>query len=246
MKTIVAAMITCFVLFGASLGASKFLLEPSMEPTMESKSNERSDGASDFSKTNKAGNAKAASMPVALRPNNAVSVEAVLQMSDSIRKMEQQLIEREQRVQKDEQRVNLLLEDLSTEQEELTALSQGIDAKVKALNESTVYFQGMLDELDTRKAELAQMEKLAGTDDDSVNEKFDTKVNDVKGWFAGLQAEQAADYLKEFANNGKLEFAASLLQKMPDRQKSKILGALSDPVLVDQLIDALSVRSRKK
>ena len=90
------------------------------------------------------------------------------------------------------------------------------------------------------------MEKLAGTDDDSVHEKFDTKVNDVKGWFAGLQAEQAADYLKEFANNGKLEFAASLLQKMPDRQKSKILGALSDPVLVDQLIDALSVRSRKK
>ena len=246
MKTIVAAMITCLVLFGASLGASKFLLEPSTESTMEPQSNVGSGTKKDFTNSNKSGKTKAASMPVALRPDNAVSVEAVLQMSDSIRKMEQQLIEREQRVQKDEQRVNLLLEDLSTEQEELTALSQGIDAKVKALNESTAYFQEMLNELDTRKAELAQMEKLAGTDDDSVHEKFDTKVNDVKGWFAGLQAEQAADYLKEFANNGKLEFAASLLQKMPDRQKSKILGALSDPVLVDQLIDALSVRSRKK
>ena len=76
------------------------------------------------------------------------------------------------------------------------------------------------------------------------SEELDSKVNDVKSWFANLEPDQAADYLKEFANNGKLEFAASLLQKMPDRQKSKILGVMSDPILVDQLIESLDVRPK--
>ena len=156
------------------------------------------------------------------------------------------MIARETQLAKDERRVQLLFDDLATEQDELRAFSEGIDAKVEMANRLSDTLRETLDQLESRKAELQELEKETGSDDESLQEDMDNRVNDVKSWFAGLEAEQAADYLKEFANNGKMAFASSLLQKMPDRQKSKILGAMSDPVLVEQLIDALKVRSKKK
>lgn len=241
MKSIIAAVITCLFLFGASLGATKFLFQ-----SADAETETAGPDAETATETSNTPEPKVSAMPVSFRPDNAVSVEAVLQMSDSIKKMEQNLIQREQRLVKQEQRVNLLFKDLATEQDELRAFSEGIDAKVETLQRLTQSLKSTLDDLDARKAELQQLEKKTGSDAQSKREELDSKVNDVKSWFENLDPEQAADYLKEFANNGKLEFAASLLQKMPDRQKSKILGVMSDPVLVDQLIDSLSIRPRTK
>ncbi|MGB7344975.1 MAG: hypothetical protein WBD20_12240 [Pirellulaceae bacterium] len=243
MKSIIAAVVTCMVLFGVSAATTHmFMSKESADAETETES-----PTDDSADAEAAGDEKPVrAMPVAFRPGSTVSVEAVLQMSDSIKKMEQEMTAREQRITKDEQRVQLLFDDLATEQEELRAFSEGIDAKVEMVNRLSASLRETLDQLDSRKAELQQLEKDTGSDEASQQEDMDNRVNDVKSWFAGLEAEQAADYLKEFANNGKLEFAASLLQKMPDRQKSKILGAMSDPILVDQLIDALKVRPKKK
>lgn len=242
MKTIVAAMVTCIALFGLSMGATQFLLTSSERPeTPETETESESTEEAAEGETEKF---DAQSIPVSFRPET-VSVEAVVQMSDSIRKMEQQLVEREKRVRKDEQRVAMMFADLETEREELLAFSEGIDSKVDAVQKMTNSLSNQLNELETQKEEIKLIEKAAGADPESKLDAMDEKVNHVKSWFAGLAPEQAADYLKEFANNGKLEFAASLLHKMPDRQKSKILGSMKDPVLVDQLIDALSTRPKK-
>ena len=240
MKSIITAIVTCSILFGISLATTSFLYE------QQSQDNAVEDSVSSTQPVGGKGDQdqRVEAMPVAFRPD-AVSVEAVLQMSDSIKKMEQQLIEREQRLAKDEQRVKLLLDDLATEQDELRAFSEGIDAKVESLQRLTGILKSTLTSLDSRKVELEELEKKTGSDEDSKQRELDGKVNDVKSWFSGLQPEQAADYLKEFANNGKLEFAASLLQKMPDRQKSKILEVMSDPILVEQLIDSLGIRPQK-
>ncbi|MEC8557413.1 MAG: hypothetical protein VXZ82_20615, partial [Planctomycetota bacterium] len=101
--------------------------------------------------------------------------------------------------------------------------------------------KGMMDELNRKKQDLATLEKATGTDSESVSQELESRVNDVKSWFENLEANQAASYLREFANNGKMDFSALLLQKMPDRQKSKILAAMSDPQLVSQLIEAVKV-----
>ena len=63
-------------------------------------------------------------VPVALRPKNNVSVEAIVQMSDSIRRTEQRLEEQKKQLAADEERVGLLFEDLELEREELKALNQ--------------------------------------------------------------------------------------------------------------------------
>ena len=242
MKSIITAVLTCSILFGISLTTTKLLYERAPQEASNDSQTASKSAEQDAEQTSPQ---KATAMPVSFRPDNAVSIEAVLQMSDSIKKMEQQLIEREQRLIKDEQRVKLLLDDLLTEQNELRAFSEGIDAKVESLQQMASEFRKTLKEMESRKIELEQLEKKTGSDDESKQQELDGKVNDVKSWFANLEPEQSADYLKEFANNGKLEFAASLLQKMPDRQKSKILGVMSDPVLVEQLIDSLEIRPKQ-
>ena len=239
MKTVFASIITCIALFGLSVGATQFLLAPDeggADVELPEKSQPENDAEPEkFSPD---------SVPVSFRPDS-VSVEAVLQMSDSIQKMEQRLIERESQIAKDEQRIELLFTDLETERDELTAFSEGIDAKLESLQRLTSSLSNTLAELDARKQDLAKLEQSVGADPESKAGALDDKVNHVKSWFEGLAPEQAADYLKEFANNGKIEFAAALLNKMPDRQKSKILGSMSDAVLVDQLISALTTKPKK-
>ena len=109
MKSVITAFLTCVILFGISMGTTKYLYQPETE-TEDSESQTASEPVSDGEESGKSVTA----MPVAFRPDNAVSVEAVLQMSDSIKKMEQQLIQREQRLAKEEQRVKLLFDDLAT------------------------------------------------------------------------------------------------------------------------------------
>ena len=245
MKSIITAAITCAILFGVSFAASKYYMdkevpEEVVEPAVETV-DQSSTLPPDESKIS-----KVPVMPVSHRPEKSVSLEAVLQMSDSIKKMEEKLILRAQRLAKEEQRVKLLFVDVATEQEQLQAFSEGVDSKVQSLARLSGELKELLASLDEKKAEIAKMEKEVGVDDESKQVELDNKVNDVKGWFSNLDPQQASDYLKEFANNGKLDFAASLLHKMPDRQKSKILAALSDPALVDQLITALKVTPKVK
>ena len=241
MKSIIAAVVTCAVLFGLSWGVTAYMGGAPDPLQAEANVNPGEESASDVAQTS-----TALPMPVGLRPENAVSVEAVLQMSDSIKKAEQQLAEREKRVLKQEQRIKLLFDDLATEQDELRAFSESLDAKVQLLDRLKSDVQASLDSLEAKKKELEELAKKTGNDQESKMQELDDRVNEVKGWFSNLEPEQASAYLTEFANNGKLEFAASLLQKMPDRQKSKILGVMSDPTLVQQLIDSLKPASSNK
>lgn len=240
MKSILASVLTCVVLFGISLGATQYLFpttpgEP--DPTAQTGESE----SEPMSETKKQ-KLVSTSLPAGVHPDNSVSIESVLQMTDSIRKMEQQLVEREKQVAKKEQRIQILFEDLSAEQSELRAFSEGIDAKVEMLSRMTIELESKLEALDQRKRELETLAKQTGSDESSKQAEFDSRVSEVKDWFANLEPEQAADYLREFANTGKIEFASALLREMQARQQSKILTAMNDPVLVDQLIDALKVR----
>jgi septal ring factor EnvC (AmiA/AmiB activator) len=243
MKSIIAAIVTCVVLFGISLGATHFLLpsdrpeDPAATEVSEAESAESEDEAS---------LQQMVSMPVSFRPENEVSVESVLQMSESIKKTEQQLIAREKEIAKQEQRVRLLFQDLETEQDELKAFSEGVDQKVEMLSRMNETLQNTIADIDAKRAELEALQTSLGEDDESKQAELDDRVKAVTPWFSSVAPEQASTYLKEMANNGRVEFAASLLNSMPDRQKSKILGAMNDPLLVEQLIEALRLKPKKE
>ncbi len=182
---------------------------------------------------------KVDAMPVSLRPDQSLSIESVLQLSDSIRKKEQQLADREQVVVREEDRLKLLFEDLRREQKELEALGDSVDSKISAARELL--------------ANLQQQQQLPGGPNSSTGgaassdgsaattaAPVDPRVEQARGWIKSLEADQAARYLKEFANQGDLKFAAQLLKSLDDRQAAKILAALNDPVLGTQLVEALA------
>ena len=247
MKSIIAAVVTCAILFGVSYYASNYYANLDQEPTEdeiehpeESVEPDKSTLPPDVDQIKQS----PVTMQVGVRPDKAVSLEAVLQMSDSIKRMEEKLLIREKKIKKEEQRIQMMIADMETEQDELTAFAESVELKVDMLNKKAQELNDLMAKLDERKSEVAKLEKNAGVDQDSKRQLMDDKVEQVIPWFSSLDPKQASDYLKEFANNGKIEFTAEILNRLETRQKTKILGEMKDPVLVGQIIEALKVRPK--
>ena len=246
MKSILVAAVTCTILFGASYAASTYFLNQEVSETEDGEAGDVAADTTDPESDDAAGGGTQFArvddgLPVPIRPEQAVSLEAILNISDSIKKREERLLQREAEIAKEEQRVMLLFRDLETERDELQAFSDGVDEKIESLNAMGGSLRQLLDTLDERKLEVAALERNAGVDDESQRQEMYNRVNEVKDWFESLEAEQAARYLKDMANNGKLDFVAALLDKMPTRQKTKIVAAIDDEVLIGQLIRALHI-----
>ena len=240
MKSIIAAIITCLLLFGVSAGASVYLSQAEPE-TEDASTEEPLDEDSDEIDVKE----MATQMPIAARPNQALTIEAVLQMSESAKRRQQRLDELETQLKKDDQRIKMLFRDLDREKQELTTISNGVESKVAALDEMNQRLEVVLEKIEQENLKLTKLEKKTGASSKMSNE-IQSRVSQVKGWFSGLEAKQAADILIEKANAGDMEFAAALLHSLPDRQKAKILPAINDPTLVTQLIDSLQLKPAKE
>ena len=244
MKNIMIAIVTSLLLFGLSAGTSFYINRPLEIDTAdenESTAVDVADGDVNFDEPPI--KKMEPQLPVAIRPDQSLTIDAVRQMTEAAEKRQMQLEEYEQQLKKEDQRVQILFEDLKREKKELTAYSESLEGKIRSLDEMTVQLQELATKVSKEKAELEALQKKNGIASNE-SEKMLAKVDTVKGWFSGLEAQQAADILIEKANQGELEFAAALLHSMQDRQKAKILQAINDPTLVNQLIDSLKVKKK--
>ena len=236
------------ILFGLSAGASYYLLVPKVI-------NEEADKTEKKADDNHAPNAdpghtdavhstgpdeskiqKVDQMPVSLRSDNQLSVETIIQLSESIRHKEQQMNDREKLLLKDEQRVKMMFDDLGREQSELVALGDRVDAKITAAKQLLDQIKQERAGLISEKQAFVVLQKKSGLDSDGKLSEDDEKLKKAKSWFQSLEADQGAKFIKEFANNGELEFATKLLRGLDPKQSAKILSALNDPALGVQLI----------
>ena len=243
MKSILASVVTCLVLFGASAGVSYYLNKPAPDEDADTElaDQEPLPVAPEPTATPEPTVDQVEQMPVALLADQSQSVEAVMKMTKAVKQMQRRLEERERRLQKEEQRVQLLFQDLTREQTELKAFSDGVEAKVSAMDRLVVELNDLMAQLDEKQALVEEDTPDAAAEDTSRESVVQARVGKVKDWFANLEPTQAAEYLKEFANGGQIDFAAALLQEMPDRQKSQVLSALNDPQLVSAMIEALDI-----
>jgi hypothetical protein len=184
-------------------------------------------------------------MPVANRPDLPLTVEAVLELSESIRKKERELMEREKQAERTEQNIELLFEDLKVERSELTAMLEQVQARLERASSSVAQLKVENQQLTNQTEELAKLRpKKNGKDGVQVLDEIGERVKTAKSWFEGLAEDQAANYLKEFANRGDLEFAARLFKSLSDRKATKILAAFDDPEFVQQILGALAERQQ--
>ena len=238
MKSLIGALLVGAVLFAASAGVSWYLTKPAETETEELAVLEETDPTSAFPNAID-DKEKTELMPVAMRPEAPVTVEAVTKLAQSIMQKEEKLFEKQSFLQKEEERIGLLFEDLKREQEELMAFEQKIGAKIMEAREASEILKQENQSLADQTKVLSTLEKKTGkTTADVADDEISIRVDAVKGWFTKLEAEQAANYLKEFANRGDLEFAAKLLDSLEERQIAKILAAFDDAPLVAQIVDA--------
>ncbi len=242
MKNIVIAIFTSLLLFAASAGTSIYLNQPVEDlEAAEAEAMKKIDVPSDDPFPEPPIKEKAAQMPVAGRPDQGITIEAVRSMADANTQRQQQLDDREKQLQKEESRVQILFDDLKREKMELTTFSESVQAKVDALDRMTVELQKLMTNIDTQKKKLQEIQKQTGIETDK-SAQLAEKVNTIKSWFEGMQPEQAASILIEQANQGDIELAAELLNSIQSRQKAKILAEIDDPALVNQILAALRIQ----
>lgn len=238
MKSLIGAAIAGVILFAGSAGVSWYLVNKSVEDDTDEVASVEGDPTSAFPKPIEDAD-KSEIMPVAMRPDTPVTVEAVTKLAASIMKKEQAVFDKQKYLQKEEKRLNLLFEDLKREQEELTAFGQKIDAKILLARETTELLKQENQTLTEQTKVLSSLERKHNkTSSDVVDDEVAARVDIVKGWFQKLEAESSAKLLKEFADRGDLEFAGRLLDSLDERQIAKILDAMNDSALVAQIMDA--------
>ena len=244
MKTLLMAAIAGVILFAASASVSWYLMNQQVETVaseVDEPGLETEAGVPPIGE----GVEKQEKMPVANRPDLPLTVQAVLELSESIRKKERELMDREKRAERTERNIELLFEDLKVERAELTAMLEQIQARLQRASNSVAQLKVENQQLANQTESLAKLTpKKGGKDGAEDLDEIGERVKTAKSWFEGLEEEQAANYLKEFANSGDLEFAARLLKSLSDRKATKILAAFNDPEFVQQILDALAERQQ--
>jgi hypothetical protein len=241
-----------FVLFGLAAGASYFMLVP--DKKVSEKNEEKKEGEEknkglgpkaepgkepEPGSPNPSEITKTSQMPVALPSDKPLSLESILQLSEGIRQKELQLNERDKVRLREEQRISLMFEDLKREQQELVALGETIDSKLAAAQQVLEQIRQERAGLQTEKQQLAAAQKAANPDAAKKEAEDAEKLSKVKGWFNSLEPEQAARFIKEFSNNGELEFACKLLQSLDPKKSAKILAALDDAPLAASIVSRI-------
>jgi vacuolar-type H+-ATPase subunit I/STV1 len=253
MKKMIMIAVVGLVLFGASFAGSYFLFgKPEPEPTELAEGEEAGEhGSPEHAKavadghgeadhgTHKADN-KPETLPVAFRPNEPLSVEAVLQLAGSIRDKEKVVGERMQIVEKQEERIKLLFEDLNRERTELTSMNERVEQQIARSEELLTRLKSEREILTKQKEELEAKQptapKKVPLDDPEAEQTF----ANVASWFEKMNPEQAAANLKQMANDGQMELAANLLGRLEDRKIAEILEQIADPKLVTDIVNIVT------
>lgn len=240
MKSLLTSIVIGILFFGISAGVSWLFIYKPAEPT-EDEIAETTD-STDYTFPPKIGDSdQVEEMPVSLRPDMPISTEALTELAQSIMKKQKAIYDAEQHLKKEEKRINLLFEDLRRERDELMAFGQKIDAKIIQAREATKILQMESQKLETQTNTLSKLQKKTGkTLDVAVEDELNRRVKVVKNWFKNLDPEQAANYLKEFADRGDIDFAARLLDSLEDRNIAKVLAAFDDPPLVAQIVESVT------
>lgn len=182
-------------------------------------------------------------LPVAVRPR-PMSPEEIFRYGVSLRNREDLVHQREQAIEKELARLKLIQEDIRGEQRDIDGVLEEIRAELQNSDEMLTRVQTERSKLQEAKVDaekkLTELEKSKSVV--KAHEAENVKV--MSKWFEGMSPEQAAQYLRELSNGGKLETAVQLLSNFEEREASKILAAMNDPALVIQLTESFKQLKR--
>lgn len=243
MVKMLALLMLCVMLFAGGLGGALYF-RPSQSPEEDAKKG-MSGAQGDAVETN---NVAQADLPVPMH-GKPMSTDDVFRLTTSIRGRERELKRRQDDLETQESRLKLMEEDLLGQRRE-------IDGKMQDMQNILETMVGKLQEIQNAKSELAQERakaqvtlNKADSQRDARSAQAQVRIKQIAGWFEGLDEQAAAEQIKDLANSGEMEMAVQLLAAIEERTVAKVLGAVGDPPLVSQLMNAymaLPAQARKK
>jgi chromosome segregation ATPase len=246
MKSMLVAGVVGIVLFASSAAVSWYLMDKEQKPaeTADAKKapEEEEHGLVDAPPVLGEDAEKKEQLPVALRPDTPLSVEAVLELSDSIKRKEREIVEREKAVEKAEHNLKSMFDDLRVERAELLTLMDGIESKTQTAKSSLAELKQENQNVTSQKQELEKLksQKSKGKKGQPETDEIAEKTKTVKDWIENLEPEKAAELVKEYANSGDLKEVIRILKSLPPKSGSDILDAINDAALVHQIVDAVA------
>jgi hypothetical protein len=175
-------------------------------------------------------------LPVAVRPK-PISPEELLRNAMTLRNREAALQQQEQAAQQRQARLELIQADMQGEQIEVEGLNAQVKAQIDAAN---ALLARIVEERAAMEAKLKEFEGAQTKMDASEAQN----IKRMSAWIQGMEAETAADFLRELANDGKMDVAVQILANFEEREASKVLGAIGDSTLMIELAEKFRTLQR--
>lgn len=175
-------------------------------------------------------------VPVHVKP---VSAEEIFRFGAINKKNIEQLRNQEQRLEKDKLRLKTAHIDIETRQREIEGMLIQVNDKLATAEKLLDDIKVAAERLTTEKQDVSKkLDELQQSEED-LNAGENVNVQMVASWIQNMKAEQAAEIIREMANDGKMDFGLKLLAQIEDRNVAKILAAMRDPILVAELAERL-------
>lgn len=175
-------------------------------------------------------------LPVPVRPK-IISPEELLRNAMSLRTREAALHEQEQAAQQRQTRLELMQADIQGEQTEVEALNAQVKSQIEA---ATALLARIAEERAAMDQQRLDSEAKLKEFQDAQTKMDAAEAQNIKrmsAWIQGMEAETAASFLRELANDGKMDIAVQILANFEEREASKVLGAIGDSTLMIELAD---------
>ncbi len=176
-------------------------------------------------------------LPVAVRPRE-MSVEELLRYSMGVKEREEKVKQSEELLQKRRMQQQLALADIEGERREIDDMRTQVSDQLKMA-------QTMIERLNDIRSEFLQEKESASQslqqmkhERITIDDEHQDNTKRLSQWIQSMPPEKAAQILSSMANDGEeqMKIAVQILRNLEEREAAKILSAVEDTKLVQQLI----------
>jgi len=177
-------------------------------------------------------------MPIPVRPRE-MSVEELLRYGMGVKEREAQVKRQEELLQKRRVQHQLAQADIEAERKEIDGLRVQVADQLK-------HAETLIEKLKNVRTQFLQDQSDAAAEMQQIkherveiDEEHLDNTKRLSQWIQSMEPEKAAEVLKSMANDGdeQLAIAVQILRNLEEREAAKILSAIDDPKLVQQLIE---------
>ncbi len=175
-------------------------------------------------------------LPLPIRPR-PISTQEIFEIAMRLQDREKAVAQREEQLDVREDQVNLLREDLKTEQAAVEGLRAEVRSLLQSCQELTTQIQRDQQALAAKQAEIDDLTQSsgAGAAQPVMNLQNIRMIADT---IKGLEPQKAADLLKSLSDNGDMDFVIQVYAQLDDRDAAAI-GEFIDEQLFTEIITGM-------